>query len=229
MQLDKPTIDIIHNFAKLNPGLVFKAGNVVMTKSNNAEVPIVRVEFAKVQFPVDFALFNLQKFLSVYSMLNQPTLEFTNTHLIISDPEKRSAKIRFTAPGLIRAPNYDKQIDINRTGVDFEFELSETNLKYLDKAISAFSAPEIALIGDGDNVTLGTDSASNDGVDKFSINVGKSDRVFKIFLSSQHLNLLSRSYTVRVSFKGLWEFHSEIEHNTIKYWVTMSEKSKIGS
>lgn len=226
MKLDKETTEILSNFAKINPGLVFKKGNVVMTVPDKNSTPIVKVEFASVQFPRDFALYNIQRFLSLASLFVDPTLSFTETDVLISDQGGRSAKLRYASPSIIVHPDYDDEAVFDK---DLVFELTEANLKYITKAAAVFAAPEIAIIGNGQKITVSTFDSTNSGVDKFSVEVGETDRKFTIIINAATFGFLNRSYTVSMSFRGLIEFRSENEHNTITYWITASEKSKISN
>lgn len=227
MKLDKQTVEIFANLSKLNPGIVIKAGNVIKSRAAHATVPVVKVEFSQVQFPQDFALYDLNKFLSVLSFLNDPELSFTQSHLQISDPNGRNATIRFTQPTMVKHVDYSKELSVDSIGVDGQFDLSVENLKYLVKAAGAFNAPELAFVGNGEKIFVTTNDSKNDGIDKFEIEVGTTDKKFKIIINVSFLQLLSRSYTVKFSFKGLIEFHSSNEHNTIQYWITADEKSKV--
>jgi hypothetical protein len=227
MELDKQTIEIISSLKTINPGLVFKAGNVLKARHFQAEVPIVKVMFASVNFPQDFAVYDIGKLLSINSLFTDPEISFDQENYVtLSDGVKRSASIRLTDPSMINHFSYEKEVRM--PDADIEFTLEESDLKYLLKAAGAFNTPEFVIKNAKGKMIISTNNSNNPSVDAFEIEVGETDKSFNIIVEATYLQLLIRSYKVKVSFKGLLEFTSENEHNTLQYWITASQKSKVG-
>ena len=225
VKISKETLDIFHNFSKLNNGLVFKAGNKIKTRHQKAAMPIAEVVVPE-EFPRDFAIAELPKFLSVFTLLDNPELDFTEDSIILTDATNRSAKIRYAAETMV--VHMDYKIGVALPSVDASFELSEANYKAINKAASAFVAPEIAFIGDGSTLKLSTYNTRNSRADSFMVDIGETDKVFTMIIDVNHLQMLMRSYKVDICFRGILQFTSETEHNTLKYWIAASEKSKVG-
>lgn len=224
MKLDKQTVEILSNFSKINPGLFVPMGNTVMTVHHQAATPIAKAEFANVVFPADFAIYDLSRLLSILGLFVDPEIEFEDNALNITDAGNRKGTFRYADKRILRLPAYDKNPNVP---FDLEFKLTEANVKYVLKAVGAFIAPEIAVIGDGKTVRISTYDSKNPNVDKFSVEVGETDKSFTIVLNTSQFTFLNRDYDVSISFKGLVQFRSENDHDTVTYWIAASEKSKI--
>ena len=227
MEVDKQTIDILANLAKNNKGLLFMPGNVLMNKpESEASSPIIRVDFASVTFPKESAVYDLTKLLSILNMFSSPNLEFDDKQLLVSDGEKRKASIRCAARNMISAPDYSKGRPT--FDQDVQFSLSDSDFKMLMKAVGAFSTPEISISGDGEHLKITTWDSKNSSNDKFEIIVGEASQTFTVIIDAVNLSImLPRTYTVTLTFRGLIQFESANEHNTITYWIAASEKSKV--
>lgn len=206
----------------MNPGAVFKAGSVIKAKRHQNQSPIIRADIED-EFPRDFAIFDLKKFLLMFSILKDPDVSFDEDRVVFRDKSGKTAQIKYASPNVI--DHIDYGIDVVMPSVDLKLDLTEGNLKNIQSACSGFAAPEFAFIGDGKTVRLSTYNTQNPkSTDSFAIDVGETDRKFTIILSAEYLtSILIRDYTVSVSFRGLIQFTSD----TVTYWVTASDKSKV--
>ncbi len=222
MKLSEETKEIITTIRNINPGCVFRAGNVIKAKQHRAAVPVIKAVIAE-HFPRDFAIFDLKKFMSMFQLLDDPELEFTDEEIIFTDDNGRSATMRYASETVIDHIDYAKNVSLPT--VDQTFVLSDVDFKAIRQAASSFMAPEIAFIGNGKTLSVVTNDSKNSGTDKFKIELGKTDKKFKVILNTEHLQFLVKTYTVQISFKGILQFSTQDEKLT--YWITMSEKSKV--
>ena len=224
MKLSKNTLDILTNFRQINKGLVFKAGNVIKTRHERQMMPIAKAVIEE-EFPRDFAIYDLTTFLSVFNLLDNPELEFTDTHVVLTDDSKRSAKIKYAAPTMVVHMDYD--IAVKLPSVDVSCEISQQDFKAIEKAASSFTAPEIAFVGDGKNIKLTTHNSNNSGNDSFEIVLGETDKNFTMIVNVANLQMPAKSYKIDICFQGIVEFNSLEVGNELTYWVAVSEKSKV--
>ena len=79
--MQERTIEILKNFAGINQGLLIKKGNRLRT------ISVMKNVFAVAEipdeFPRDFALYDLNEFLSTWSLLSKPDLEFKEDHILL--------------------------------------------------------------------------------------------------------------------------------------------------
>lgn len=223
MKLSKSTLEVINSINRINPGAVFKRGSVIKAKRHKASAPIIYADIEDT-FPRDFAIFDLKKFLLMFSLFKDPDLEFGDEYVTFRDSKNgKTATIKYAVPAVI--DHIDYSIDVKMPSIDAEFVITEEHFKSIQSACSAFSSPEFAFIGDGEKITLSTYNTQNKGSDKFAIELGETSKTFTMILSAEYLTqFLTREYKVLISFKGLLQFTS----NNVTYWVTASEKSRVG-
>lgn len=226
MKLSDETVEIINNFKLMNPGLVFKKGSVIKTVSSRGATPIAIAHIAET-FPVDFAISDLHRFLTVFNLLDDPDLEFSETDITMTDASRRTAIIRFSKDEMVKHFDYSKKIVL--PSEDVRFKLTASDYKSIKKAADYFIAPEIAVIGDGRKIILSTFNSENPkSSDNFSIDLNiETDQKFEFILQTEYMNIVSRDYEVIVSFKGIAEFKGVGENSTVHYYLAASDKSKV--
>lgn len=74
MNLSNDTLNVLKNFATINPNLVFKPGQKLKTISESKTI-LATAEIVE-DFPKEFGVYDLNEFLSVLSLIDNPTLEF---------------------------------------------------------------------------------------------------------------------------------------------------------
>ena len=105
MKLSQETMTILKNYAAINQSIQFKAGSVVKTKSGGADVYASAV--IKEEFPCDFAIYELGRFLNVMSLFQDPELTFSEDNAVVIGDGSNSVRYVFADPSLISAANYD--------------------------------------------------------------------------------------------------------------------------
>ena len=100
MKLTQKTFSILKNFASINQSLYVSKGNVIKTIS---EIKSVIAE-AEVQqmFPRDFGIYDLNQFLGVLSLFEEPDLNFDTTCVHISGSENASSSYFYADKATIR-------------------------------------------------------------------------------------------------------------------------------
>ena len=83
MKLTSETISVLKNFSTINANLMVKAGSSLSTMS--AMKNIVAKADVTEEFPSDFAIYDLNEFLSALSLFGKPDLEFNNDFVIITE------------------------------------------------------------------------------------------------------------------------------------------------
>lgn len=225
MKLSEETLTIINNFKLLNPGLVVKAGSKIKTVSAKSSMPIA-IANVEETFPVDFAIADLHRFLTVFNLLDNPELEFVENSIKMTDDSNKSALIRCAATTMVKHFDYSKSIKLPST--DVEFKLTANDFKSLKKAADYFLSPEIAFVGEGGKVRGTTYNSENRGSDKFSIDLNvETEHNFEIVVETAYLSIIPQAYDVAISFKGLLEFKGVGEKSSVMYYIGASDKSKV--
>jgi hypothetical protein len=222
MKLSNDTLTVLKNFSGINQGIQFKQGKKLTTVSSSKTV--LAQAILKDEFPQEFCVYDLNEFLSVHSLYKDSEIDFTDSDIIFKNG-KRKGNYRMTAATMIVTPP-DKEITL--PSVDCEFSLSSEDYDSLMKAASVLSSPNIAVQSDGEVVELVTFDAANNAAHTNTIEVGEGNgKKYKIVFKTDNIKLISGSYTVKISFKGIGHFQNT--KDDIQYWIAFEAKeSKTG-
>ena len=91
MKLSEQTVSILKNFSTINQNLVIKEGSEISTMSAMKNI----VSKAKVEetFPVEFAIYDLNEFLSAMSLFTNPDLDFDENFVLITEAGSNSKSL----------------------------------------------------------------------------------------------------------------------------------------
>lgn len=200
MKINNKTLNILKNFATINPSIIVKPGNTLKTISSSKTI-LARAEVPDT-FEYPFAIYNLSQFIGCISMFTDPDLDFDESSVTISDA-KNKIVYHYADSSIILAPP-DK--DINIPSVDAEFKISATDIPSVAKALSILELTEIAFVGDGDNIFIQAVDSKNPSSNQYSVKVGATDKVFKAIFKPDNLKMIPDDYIVTLSSKGLSKF-----------------------
>ena len=122
INLSKETLSILKNFASLNSNILVKPGNVLRTitpsKNGMAEAKVSE------SFDTEFGIWDLNKFLGVISLFNNPNFEFHDKYVIISGGGSQKVKYYYSEPKLLTTPTKnvnmpDSVVSATLSGTDF--------------------------------------------------------------------------------------------------------------
>lgn len=198
--MKKQTIDILKNFAGINTGILIKKGNRLETVSGEKNIlASVSVEDT---FPVEHAIYNLNEFLSVISLLNVPSLDYGKDSVVLSSG---GTKVRYvySSPTTVVSP---PDIDLSVKSPILSFDITDAQLAQILKASSVMQLPDLLLTDTGLQVyNKKNKSGSNYSLVPESL-VGKNGTVLN--LSVALLKLLPGNYSVKAS-DAVVEFRSK--------------------
>jgi len=200
MKINNKTLNILKNFATINPSIIVKPGNTLKTISTSKTI-LARAEVPDT-FEYPFAIYNLSQFIGCISMFTDPDLDFEESSVTISDG-KNKIVYHYADSSIILAPP-DK--DINIPSVDAEFKISATDIPSVAKALSILELTEIAIVGDGDNIFIRAIDSKNASSNQYSVKVGATDKIFKAIFKPDNLKMIPDDYIVTLSSKGLSKF-----------------------
>jgi hypothetical protein len=216
MKISTNTVNVLKNFAKINPSIVVPEGNVLKTISPSKT--IMAKATVETNFSKRFAVYNLDKFISTMSLHNDPELKFGDRSVEIYDGSAKSIITYSDESTITKAP--DKEI--NLPSVDVTFTLTWDNLKDVEKAAGVMSLPEIIVMGDGKNVFLQCEDSKNPSGDVHSINIGDTDKIFKAIFKVENIKILPGDYEVTISSRGISHFVGK----DIEYWIAVEQSSQ---
>lgn len=209
MKLENRTMQILKNFAMINPSMLFREGSVQTTIGPQRNI-LARTTIGE-SFPKEFAIFDLSRFLGVLSLFNEPEIEYDDTKVLISQGRQKVA-YTFADPELIVAPPSKTP---NVSEPEIAFKLTAENLQSAMRALGALQSTHIIVEGDGENVTIGVGKPSDPTSDTFKIEVGLSNYTFKFAFKAENIKILPGDYDVEISSKNI----SHFKGSDVEYWI----------
>jgi|TARA_R110000744_G_scaffold6671_1_gene23180 hypothetical protein len=216
MKLSNETINVLKNFSTINQNLVIKEGSNITTMSAMKNI----VAKAKVEevFAKEFAIYDLNEFLSALSLFTVPDLDFQNDFVIITEEgSSKSLKYWYSDPSVVTSPTKD----ITMPSTEIKFNFSSDSLAEITRAASVIGAPDMVLENGKLRVTDKKNTTANDFVTE--LDVPESDVDYKFWFKVENLKLLPGSYSVEVSSKNISKFtNSNVE---IEYFIALEPES----
>lgn len=215
MKLDLTTIQVLKNFSLINQSLYFRTG------SEQSTIAPTKTIFAKANlkqsFDLDFAIYDLPRFLSVVSLFKDPDIVFGEKSLqIISG----SQKIQYTyadPESIVRPP--DKNIKPPRS--DIQFTLTPDIFASVMKATGALSVPEVGIIGKSGRIFISAFDHKNPTGDTYAYEIGETEKSFRVIFKAEYMKMIPSNYNVSISSDGIAYFKSDI----VEYWITVEGSS----
>ena len=216
MKISEKTISYLKNFSAINSSILIRSGSVLSTVS--AQKTIMAKAVVEEEFPVECAIYELPRFLGTLSLFDDPEINFKENHCLISAGAQATIYRYCDPQSIISAPEKDVAID----APEVEFFLNVEDLSSLVKGCSVLGLPEIAIVGDGKDISLQALDSKNPNSDNHKVMVGETDKNFSMI--PENLKLMSSNYTVRVSSRGIIEF----SNSNMNYWIATEANSKFG-
>jgi hypothetical protein len=215
MKIDTSTINVLKNFAKINPSIVIMEGNTLKTISPSKTImakATVTTDFAN-----RFAIYNLDRFISTLSLFNEPELSFSEKYVDIADSGKKTHYTYADENTITKVP----EKEINLPSIDASFKITNANLNDIQRALGVLGLPEIVITGDGVNVCLQAADTKNPSGDVYSIIIGTTDKTFKAIFKSENIKIIPGDYDVSISARGI----SHFKGNDVEYWIAVESTS----
>jgi hypothetical protein len=220
MQLTENVQQVLKNFASINPNIVVEPGNVVRTLAEGKNI------FGKatidVDFPIKFGVYDLNEFIGVLGLVDNPELTFEDTHVNVGDSVGRS-KIRyfFTDTDHLTSP----QKDIVMPSAEVTLNIGNDTLNKIKRAASALGHSELSIKANNGSISLTIFDSGNTTSNTFSIDVDGEyqSEDFNFIISISNLKLLPGDYKVSISSKLI----SHFVNTTVdaEYWIALEKSS----
>ena len=216
MKLSNGTINVLKNFSTINQNLVIKEGSDISTMSAMKNI----VAKAKVEedFTKEFAIYDLNEFLSALSLFGTPDLDFQDDYVVITEEgSAKSLKYWYSDPSVVTTPTKDITMPSN----EVKFDFSSDSLAEITKAASVIGAPDMVLENGKLRVTDKKNTTANDYATE--LDVPDSDVDYKFWFKVENLKLMQGSYDVQVSSKNISHFKNSA--GNVEYFIALEPES----
>ena len=216
MKLSNETVSVLKNFSTINQNLVIKGGNKIATMSAMKNI-VAKAEVLE-EFPQEFAIYDLNEFLSAISLFSKPELEFENDFVMITEEgTSTSLKYWYSDPSVVTTPTKD----ITMPECEVKFNLSSDTLSTVTKAAAVIGAPDMALESGSLKVTDKKNATANNYALDLDVN-SESDN-YKFWFKVENLKLIQGSYDVQVSSKNISHFKNLT--GNVEYFIALEPES----
>ena len=209
MKLETRTMQILKNFAMINPSMLFREGTVQSTVA--AQKTMLARTTIKETIPKEFAIFDLSRFIGMLSLFNEPDLEFDESRVLVSQGRQKG-EYTFADPELVVAPPAKTP---NVQDPEVSFKLTSDVLQSTMRALGALQSTHIIVQGDGESITIGVGKPTDPTSDTFKIEVGQTEHTFKFAFKAENVKILQGDYDVQISSKNI----SHFECSDVEYWI----------
>ena len=202
MKLSNGTVTVLKNFSTINQNLVIKAGNKISTMS--AMKNIISKATVEETFPREFAIYDLNEFLSALSLFEKPDLDFREDFVVMIEESSSGTALKYwySDPSVVTTP----QKEVTMPECEITFTLESELLSDVQKAAAVIGAPDMVLEG----MDLGTavikvtdkkNTTANDYAVQVDVNSEDPDKnvPYKFWYKVENLKLLPGTYDVEVS------------------------------
>ena len=225
MKLNDQTVSILKNFSTINQNLVIKEGSEIATMS--AMKNIVAKATVEENFPVEFAIYDLNEFLSALSLFTNPDLDFQENYVVITEAgsKGKSLKYWYSEPSVVTTPSKE----VTMPSSEVKFPLQSNVLSEVQKAAAVIGAPDMVLEDDELRVT----DKKNDTANSYDSHVdvqnedSQKNVPYKFWFKVENLKLLPGCYDVEVSSKRISHFQNK--KLPVGYFIALEPESSYGN
>ena len=214
MKLSNDTREVLKNYSTINANLLVTSGNQIATMSQMKNI-VSKATLPDI-FESEFAIYDLNEFLSAMSLFDDPELDFGDSSVRISQGGQ-SLNYFYSDPTVVTTP----KSDITMPDPDATFTLKQSVFNQVLKASSVLGVPDMVLdVDETGHMNLRVSDRKNDTSNSFSVEVGEGGTPNqKFFFKVENLKLLSGDYEVKVSSKGISNFKNV--NKDVEYFIAL--------
>lgn len=217
MKLSKRTQAILKNFAGINQSIVIEPGNKLQTISNVKDV------FAKAEieetFETKVGIYDVNEFLSVVSLFEEPELTFGDNSVVISQGSMKQVYYYADASVITTPP----EKGVNLPSTEVKANLSREQLQSLIKAAGLNDATSLTFTNGNAKVWNANVANSNTFVIE---GVADHNADYELSIAVEKLKMVADDYNISICAKGLSHFEGT---QGIDYFVALQPNGRYGS
>ena len=223
MNLSNDTLNVLKNFASINPNIVFQPGQQLKTISESKTI-MARADIVE-DMPKEFGIYDLNEFLSVYNLVDTPTLTFEDKSVLINGANNQVVRYFFSEIEILTTP----QKDIQMPDAELGFTLTDDVLNQIRKAAAVLGHTELSLTGDNGVITASVVDTKDSTSNSFSYELDRDNACkesFNFIVSIPNLKLLPGDYFVSISSKLISNWTNN--NYPIEYFIALEKNSSFG-
>jgi hypothetical protein len=218
MQLSDDTISLLTNFGAINSNIVLRPGQQLKTISEAKN--ILAVADIVEDFPTEMGIYDLNEFLSTYSLVDDATLMFEGNSVQIANNTNR-VKFYFAEPSILTTP--DKEITMPTSEVNIV--LTEEILSKTKKAASVLGHLDVAIIGTDDSISIKVLDTKDSSANTFETDLGPNTtgHKFSFVMNISNMKIIDGEYDVQISSKLISKWTNKTK--PVSYFIALEKSS----
>lgn len=221
LKLSDTTLNILKNFATINPGIEVRSGSKLQTIAPT-RVTVASANVPDV-FPANFCIYDLNEFLGVLSAFKNPVLDFTADYVTISDGSRH---IQYYYADVSMINRLEREVQLPEDW-EISFELTENAFDEIQKITGILFGKDKRFIidSDGQKIYLKTFDLENPTSHSYSNEIGPGNGIkFRMIYNLDNLKLVKGAYQVDLSSKRIGKFsHKSLD---LVYLIMLEVESK---
>jgi hypothetical protein len=217
MNLSKRTQAILKNFAGINQSIVIKPGNILETVSNTKD--ILASATIEETFEQTVAFYDVNEFLAVLSVFENPELEFLENCVQIS--QNRMKQTYYYADPSIITQVPEKGITM--PSAEVTAKLTRDDLQSFIKSASLMGSSTLTFTNGNAKVWDPSVPNSNQFVIE---DVSEFEQDYELSIAVEKLKMVADDYDIELCAKGLSHFTGS---QGIEYFVALQPNGRYGS
>ena len=218
MNISKPTLEVLKNFATINTNILVREENTLSTISTGKNI-FARAEVTEA-FPKEFAIYDLNGLSPLLTLMEDTDVNFGEESLKVTKGSSVFEYFYADPNIIVSAP--DKSIDVDNF---FQFDLTKDDIDMIMKAAAITAAPMLSVIGDGSEVVVTVGDPATPKSNSFRQVIGTTDKTFDARLAVENFKVVPSGYTVVLSEKKFMFLESS--KGDLKYWLALERSSTL--
>jgi len=223
MKLDATTLNVLKSFSQINPSIIVREGNTLLSPSPTKD--ILGRATVPASFDKKFSIYSVSRFLNTLSLFNDPSMEIDEKKIKITDGNSRRTVNYTLAEDSVLAIPAVKDPAFPEGEVKFKLKIDE--IKEIERALSILGASSISVTNVNGKICIQCNDLKDPNSDLYSIEVGETDKEFRAIFDPTKFSVLSKNltseYEVDISSKGFAHFKTE----NLEYWIVLEASSTL--
>lgn len=214
MKFSKETVALLKNYSTINSNLLIKPGSTLSTIS--VAKSVYSTTEVKEVFDTQFGIYDLNEFLGVLALFDDPDVEFNDKFATIKQG-RSSVKFFGADESVLTAPS--KTIKV--PPADIEFNLSADQVNMILRTAGVLRAADVAIKGDGKELRVIVGDKKNVTGNNYEMVVGETSDTFTAYIRVDNMKMIPGNYTVELAAKKIAKF----TNGTLQYVLTLEQDS----
>jgi hypothetical protein len=202
MKISKETVGVLKNFASINSNLMLKEGNYISSISVGKSL-VGRARITET-IPQDFGIYDVQEFLGVLSLFEDPEITFEDKYVII---KQGNSSIKYFAAdeSVLTYPKKFPPLGDS----EIEFNLTANDITAILKTASVLKTSDVRFVGDGSSLSVVVGSKKTNTSNNFTQELGETDKTFCVSINTDNLKVIPQDFTASVINRRMIQLKSE--------------------